>query len=171
VKKLAFFSKTNVMIQFLHNLALFWAKNAIFSPNFSAKLFKKNHNIGPRVSGKANNHPIGENSPNLITLLRIQHLFYKNVLLSFIFPQTHNNNPQTTALKYLIPKRDSNPRSSIPKAVAMTIGPCRQTWQRGKTYLAKIHRILHFWYVTIFLLRAPPLAHQSFLLLNWKKNN
>jgi hypothetical protein len=38
---LAFFSKTNVMIQFLHNLALFWAENANFSPNFSAKKIKK----------------------------------------------------------------------------------------------------------------------------------
>jgi hypothetical protein len=37
-KKLSFFSKTNVMIQFLHNLALFWAKNA----NFFAKFFGEN---------------------------------------------------------------------------------------------------------------------------------
>jgi hypothetical protein len=37
-KKLAFFSKTNVMIKFLHNLALFWVKNA----NFFADLFCKN---------------------------------------------------------------------------------------------------------------------------------
>jgi hypothetical protein len=40
-KNLAFFSKTNVMIKILHNLALFWAQNAIFLLNFSAKIFKK----------------------------------------------------------------------------------------------------------------------------------
>jgi hypothetical protein len=45
-KKLAFFSKTNVMIKFLHKLALFWVKNAIFSPIFWRK-YLKNHNIGP----------------------------------------------------------------------------------------------------------------------------
>jgi hypothetical protein len=31
-KKLAFFTKTNVMIKFLNNLALFWFKNAKFLP-------------------------------------------------------------------------------------------------------------------------------------------
>jgi hypothetical protein len=36
-KKLAFFSKTNVMIQFVHNLALFWVKNA----NFFAEFFRE----------------------------------------------------------------------------------------------------------------------------------
>jgi hypothetical protein len=38
---LPFSSKTNVMIKILHNLALFWVKNANFLPNFSAKIFKK----------------------------------------------------------------------------------------------------------------------------------
>jgi hypothetical protein len=33
-KKLAFFSKTNVMIKILHNLALFLVKNAIFFAEF-----------------------------------------------------------------------------------------------------------------------------------------
>jgi hypothetical protein len=33
-KKMAFFSKTNVRIHFLHNLALFWVKNAIFFAKF-----------------------------------------------------------------------------------------------------------------------------------------
>jgi hypothetical protein len=33
-KKLAFFSKTYVMIKILHNLALFWVKNAIFAEFF-----------------------------------------------------------------------------------------------------------------------------------------
>jgi hypothetical protein len=37
-KKLAFFSRTNVMIKILHNLALFWVKNA----NFFAKIFSEN---------------------------------------------------------------------------------------------------------------------------------
>jgi hypothetical protein len=37
-KKLAFFSKTDVMIKFLHNLALFWVKNA----NFFAEFFGEN---------------------------------------------------------------------------------------------------------------------------------
>jgi hypothetical protein len=36
---LTFFSKTNVMIKFLHNLALFWVKNANFLLKFSAKIF------------------------------------------------------------------------------------------------------------------------------------
>jgi hypothetical protein len=46
-KKLAFFSKTKVMINFLYNLALFWVKNAdIFCKLFRLKYFK-NHNIGP----------------------------------------------------------------------------------------------------------------------------
>jgi hypothetical protein len=40
-KKLAFFSKNNVMIKFLRNLALFWVKNANFLLNFSAKIFRK----------------------------------------------------------------------------------------------------------------------------------
>jgi hypothetical protein len=40
-KKLAFFSKTNVLIKFLQNLALFWVKNANFLLIFSAKIFKK----------------------------------------------------------------------------------------------------------------------------------
>jgi hypothetical protein len=37
-KKLALFSKTNVMIKFLHNLAVFCVKNA----NFFAEFFSKN---------------------------------------------------------------------------------------------------------------------------------
>jgi hypothetical protein len=37
-KKMAFFSKTNVMMKFLHNLALFRVKNA----NFFAEFFSKN---------------------------------------------------------------------------------------------------------------------------------
>jgi hypothetical protein len=40
-KKLEFFSKTNVMIKILHNLALFWVKNAIFFAEFYGKnIFK-----------------------------------------------------------------------------------------------------------------------------------
>jgi hypothetical protein len=47
-KKLAFFSKTNVMIKVLHNLALFWVtKRQFFRWIFRRKYFK-NHNIGPR---------------------------------------------------------------------------------------------------------------------------
>jgi hypothetical protein len=38
-KKLAFFSKTNVMIKILHNLALFWVKNA----NFFAIFFRRKY--------------------------------------------------------------------------------------------------------------------------------
>jgi hypothetical protein len=39
-EKIAVFLKTNVMIKFLHNLALFGVKNApIFLPNFWAKIF------------------------------------------------------------------------------------------------------------------------------------
>jgi hypothetical protein len=39
-KKLALFSKTNVMINILHNLALFWVKNAIFCRMFQRKYLK-----------------------------------------------------------------------------------------------------------------------------------
>jgi hypothetical protein len=46
-KKLAFFSKTNVMINFLHNLALFRVKTAMFW-----RKKPKNHNIGACL-GKA----------------------------------------------------------------------------------------------------------------------
>jgi hypothetical protein len=37
-KKLPFFSKTNVLIKLLHNLTLFWVKNA----NFFAEFFGEN---------------------------------------------------------------------------------------------------------------------------------
>jgi hypothetical protein len=40
-KKLAFFSKANVMINYFQNLALFWVKNANFLQKFLAKVFKK----------------------------------------------------------------------------------------------------------------------------------
>jgi hypothetical protein len=40
-KKLPFFTKTNVMIKILHNLALFWVKNANFPPINLEKIFKK----------------------------------------------------------------------------------------------------------------------------------
>jgi hypothetical protein len=43
---LAFFSKTNVMIKFFHNLTLFRVINAIFCWIFRRK-YLKNHNIGP----------------------------------------------------------------------------------------------------------------------------
>jgi hypothetical protein len=40
-KKLAFFSKTNVMIKILHNLALFWVKNTIsFAEFFGENILK-----------------------------------------------------------------------------------------------------------------------------------
>jgi hypothetical protein len=45
-KKLAFFSKTNVVIKFLHNLALFRVKKRKFFRNFWQKYFK-NIKIGP----------------------------------------------------------------------------------------------------------------------------
>jgi hypothetical protein len=48
-KKLAFFSKINVMIQILHNLALFWVKNANFFCWIFWRKYFKNHNIGPRL--------------------------------------------------------------------------------------------------------------------------
>jgi hypothetical protein len=40
--------KTNVMIRFLNNLALFWVKNAIFFADFFRQKYLRNHNIGPR---------------------------------------------------------------------------------------------------------------------------
>jgi hypothetical protein len=45
---LAFFSKSNVMVKNLHNLALFWVKNAIFC-NFLRRNYLINHIIGPRL--------------------------------------------------------------------------------------------------------------------------
>jgi hypothetical protein len=59
---LAFFSKTNVMIQFLHNLALFWAKNAYFFAKFFGKKYFKNHNIGPRWNVALKTVPIESTS-------------------------------------------------------------------------------------------------------------
>jgi hypothetical protein len=51
VKKMAFFSKTNVMIKILNNLALFWVKNA----NFFAEFFGENIlRIITSVPGKTN---------------------------------------------------------------------------------------------------------------------
>jgi hypothetical protein len=44
---MVFFSETNVMIKILHNLALFWVKNTIFSAEFFWQKYFKNHNIGP----------------------------------------------------------------------------------------------------------------------------
>jgi hypothetical protein len=38
------------MIKILPILALFLVKNANFLAEFSAKIFKKNHNIGPRYT-------------------------------------------------------------------------------------------------------------------------
>jgi hypothetical protein len=46
-EKRALFSKTSVMIKILHNLDLFWAKNANFLQKFSAKEYFSDHNIGP----------------------------------------------------------------------------------------------------------------------------
>jgi hypothetical protein len=40
-KKLAFFSKTNIMIKILHNLALLRVKNANFFAIFFGKIFEK----------------------------------------------------------------------------------------------------------------------------------
>jgi hypothetical protein len=51
-KKLAFFSKTNVMIKSLHNLALFRAKNANFFRRIIRRKYLKNHHIGPSQSSK-----------------------------------------------------------------------------------------------------------------------
>jgi hypothetical protein len=48
-KKLAFSSKTNVMIKILHNLALFWVKNTNFFRRKIRQKYLKNHNIGPRL--------------------------------------------------------------------------------------------------------------------------
>jgi hypothetical protein len=45
-KKMALFSKTNVMIKFLHNLALFSVKMS-FLADFFRRKYLKNHNIGP----------------------------------------------------------------------------------------------------------------------------
>jgi hypothetical protein len=46
-EKMAFFSKTNVMIKFLHNIALFWVKKRQFFRNFFRRKYFKYHNIGP----------------------------------------------------------------------------------------------------------------------------
>jgi hypothetical protein len=54
------------MIKFLHNLALFRVKNANFLQNFSAKIFFKNYNIGPRM---------GEFSP-ILRLFLLKFVFF-----------------------------------------------------------------------------------------------
>jgi hypothetical protein len=55
-KKLAFFPKTNVMIKILHNLALFWVKNA----NFFAEFFGENiSKIITSVPGRTDGHLAG----------------------------------------------------------------------------------------------------------------
>jgi hypothetical protein len=46
-KKMALFSKTDVMLNILHNLALFWVTNGIFFAEFFGENIFKNHNIGP----------------------------------------------------------------------------------------------------------------------------
>jgi hypothetical protein len=49
-KKLAFSSKTNVMMNFFQKLAVVSAKNALFSPKISAKI-SKNYYVGPWPPG------------------------------------------------------------------------------------------------------------------------
>jgi hypothetical protein len=46
-EKIGVLSKTNVMIKFFHNLALFLVKNANFFHRFFGRKYFKNHNIGP----------------------------------------------------------------------------------------------------------------------------
>jgi hypothetical protein len=48
-KKLAFVSRTNVMIKILHNLALFSVKNATFFLRIFWRKYFKNHKICPRT--------------------------------------------------------------------------------------------------------------------------
>jgi hypothetical protein len=57
---MAFFSKTNVMIKILHNLALFWIKNANFVAEYFQQKYLKIHNTGPR-SGQAPKKECGKN--------------------------------------------------------------------------------------------------------------
>jgi hypothetical protein len=45
---LAFFSKTNVMINILHNLAMIWVKKRQFFRRIFRRKNVKNHNIGPK---------------------------------------------------------------------------------------------------------------------------
>jgi hypothetical protein len=71
-KKMAFFSKTNVMITILEKLTVVWAKNAKISLNFSAKIFK-NHNIGPSAMRCTNNRiairgPCGPGWPDWVNV-------------------------------------------------------------------------------------------------------
>jgi hypothetical protein len=61
-KNWRFFSKTNVMIQFLHNLALFWVKNDNFFAKFFRRKYLKNHNIGPSLVRKKFGKIVGVNS-------------------------------------------------------------------------------------------------------------
>jgi hypothetical protein len=50
-KKLAFFSKTNVMTTIFQKLAVAFAKNSNIFANFFGENILKNHNIGPGSSG------------------------------------------------------------------------------------------------------------------------
>jgi hypothetical protein len=55
-KKLAFFSKTKVMINILHNLAFLSQKRQYFRQKIRQK-YLKNHNIGPWMSQAVKNIP------------------------------------------------------------------------------------------------------------------
>jgi hypothetical protein len=55
-KKLAFFSKTNVILKILYNLGLFRVKNANSFAEIFGEKYLKNYNIGPWLS---ENSPIG----------------------------------------------------------------------------------------------------------------
>jgi hypothetical protein len=66
-----FFSKTNVMIKILDNLALFWVKTPFFRRIFLRK-YSKNHNIGPW-------------SPRIRAQIAIRkHLVFQNRALYFL---------------------------------------------------------------------------------------
>jgi hypothetical protein len=48
-KKLLFFSKTNVMIEFFQKLAVVWGKNPQYFRWIFRRKYFKNHNIGPGI--------------------------------------------------------------------------------------------------------------------------
>jgi hypothetical protein len=66
-KKLSFFSKTHVMITILHNLALFWVKNANFLHFFRRKYFKNRSQVPLSGTSRSNNRDRVHNSETLFS--------------------------------------------------------------------------------------------------------
>jgi hypothetical protein len=109
---LAFFSKTNVMIKILHNLALFRVKNANFFAEIFGENISKNHNVGPcstrptRVQGHCNIWYLGQDEllqQNLIaieTVKRHRSPSFRIVLPESVHPWECNKSKQQSKISF-----------------------------------------------------------------------